>query len=78
VSASAFEVARSECFAAGCDAFLAKPFREEELRGVLESQLNLRWIYADHEESHSPFPAELRSPPTAELAASMNWPPAAM
>jgi CheY-like chemotaxis protein len=36
VSASAYDLDRSECFTAGCDAFLAKPFREEELWTMME------------------------------------------
>lgn len=33
--------------AAGCDDFLSKPMREDELFGLLESHLNLVWIYSE-------------------------------
>ena len=46
VSASAYDLDRSECYAAGCDEFLAKPFREEELWAIIERALKLTWKYA--------------------------------
>lgn len=69
VSASAYDLDRSECFAAGGDAFLAKPFREEELWAVLERELGLTWQLAEAEETASPFHGEIEAPPAAELAA---------
>jgi CheY-like chemotaxis protein len=69
VSASAYDVDRTECFAAGCDEFLAKPFREEQLWGVVERTLALTWRYAEAEETRSPFPLVLHPPPPAEASA---------
>lgn len=69
VSASAYDLDRSECFAAGCDAFLAKPFREEELWQALERALGLVWRIADPEETRSPFPAVTHAPPADEASA---------
>jgi len=69
VSASAYDLDRSECFAAGCVAFLAKPFREEELWNTLERTLGLTWISAESEETRSPFPHVVHAPPPAEATA---------
>jgi PAS domain S-box-containing protein len=69
VSASAYDLDRSECLAAGCDAFLAKPFREEELWALVERTLGLVWQQAEIEETRSPFDAEMEAPPASEAAA---------
>ena len=69
VSASAFYMDRDDCLTAGCDAFLAKPFREEELWNVVGHALDLTWRYAESDGSHSPFPRIVHAPPTAEAAA---------
>ncbi len=69
VSASAYDLDRNECFAAGCDAFLAKPFREEELWTAVERALGLVWQVADTEETRTPFPLAVKAPPPAEAAA---------
>ncbi|WP_414664583.1 PAS domain S-box protein [Horticoccus sp. 23ND18S-11] len=68
VSASAYDLDRSECFAAGCDDFLAKPFREEELWNVVERALALTWRYTELEETRSPFALAMFPPPAAEAA----------
>jgi CheY-like chemotaxis protein len=46
VSASVFESDRHQALAAGCDAFLAKPFKEEQLHALLGDLLGLTWEYA--------------------------------
>lgn len=69
VSASAYDLDRSECFAAGCDAFLAKPFREQELWQIIERVLGLNWHTAEPEETRTPFPKVMHAPPTEEAAA---------
>ncbi len=69
VSASAYDLDREECLAAGCDEFLAKPFREEQLWSVVGRQLGLIWQCAETEESRQPFAALLEAPPPAEAAA---------
>jgi CheY-like chemotaxis protein len=60
---------RTECFTAGCDAFLAKPFREEELWSAIERALGLVWQITNSEETRTPFPLSLHPPPPAEAAA---------
>jgi len=46
VSASAFHVDRQTFLAAGCADFLAKPFREDQLLGLISHHLGLAWTYA--------------------------------
>jgi CheY-like chemotaxis protein len=69
VSASAYDVDRNECLAAGCDAFLAKPFRDDELWLVLGRVLGLTWRYADAEETKTPFAMAIHPPPAEEALA---------
>ena len=69
VSASAYDLDRDECFAAGCDGFLAKPVREEDLWTAVERALGLVWQVADTVDSATPFPLPLRAPPSVEAAA---------
>jgi CheY-like chemotaxis protein len=69
VSASAYDLDRNECFAAGCDAFLAKPFREEELWTTVERALGLVWHTAEPEETRSPFPQVVHAPSAADADA---------
>jgi CheY-like chemotaxis protein len=69
VSASAYSVDRNECLAAGCDAFLAKPFQQEELWAVIERVVGVTWVYADSEETRTPFPSTVEAPPAEEVMA---------
>jgi signal transduction histidine kinase/DNA-binding response OmpR family regulator len=70
VSASVFESDRHQAFAAGCDAFLAKPFKDEQLFALLETHLGLKWLRAGAdvnatvptaEAEAAPLPAEARA-----------------
>jgi len=45
VSASAFDFHQQKCIEAGCDDFIAKPLRYEELLEKLQQYLRLTWIY---------------------------------
>ncbi|MDY7013483.1 MAG: response regulator, partial [Cyanobacteriota bacterium] len=68
-SASVFRSERQKSQEAGCDCFLAKPVRYEELLEQLQFYLNLTWIYEQDEtiageESSS---NELFLPPAEEL-----------
>ena len=47
VSASVFEDDRQHAINSGCDDFLPKPFREEQLLAVLERVLSLDWIFPE-------------------------------
>jgi CheY-like chemotaxis protein len=48
VSASVFEERRKQILRAGCDAYLAKPFEEEDLLHMLQRYLHLEWIYTEN------------------------------
>lgn len=45
LSAHVFEAEVTEILTAGCDAFVAKPYRESEIFDVMAKQLNLEYIY---------------------------------
>jgi PAS domain S-box-containing protein len=54
---------RSLALEAGCNDFVAKPFREDELFAALETYLGLRYIYASDEDTLSGYAtAELTAP----------------
>ncbi|WP_158305354.1 PAS domain S-box protein [Opitutus terrae] len=70
VSASAYDIDQQDCRAAGCDAFLAKPFREEDLWRVIGETLSLVWRFADDGgETRTPFVRLPKVPPIAVLDA---------
>jgi signal transduction histidine kinase/FixJ family two-component response regulator len=52
-SASVFTEDRQKCFATGCDDFIAKPIRLDELLNKLRQHLKLEWVYekTDHSET---------------------------
>ncbi len=49
ISASAFDLDRTESLAAGADGFIAKPFRMSQLLDLLGRLLKLRWTREGHE-----------------------------
>jgi signal transduction histidine kinase/DNA-binding NarL/FixJ family response regulator len=57
LTASAFEEERSAILAAGCDAFLRKPFREADIFDVLTQYLGVRFTYAETEPTVTPTPS---------------------
>jgi CheY-like chemotaxis protein len=69
VSASAYDLDRAECLSAGCNEFLAKPFREEDLWCSVQRTLGLTWVQAELEETRAPFTGAIHPPPAAEAAA---------
>ena len=69
VSASAYDVDRSECIAAGCDAFLAKPFREEELWAMIQRVLGITWRYFDSDDTRPSVSAKMEVPSQDEAMA---------
>ena len=50
LTASAFEEDRQKVEAAGCDDFVRKPFREEEIFAVLERHLGAHFVYEEEDE----------------------------
>ncbi len=77
-SASIMEVEKQGSLAAGCNAFIPKPIRVEELLDCLQVHLGLEWIYedlqdgnAESEVSHKQFQVqepEIIAPPADEMA----------
>jgi len=49
LTATAFEEDRHKSISAGCDDFLRKPFRQEEIIAILEKHLGARFIYEEEE-----------------------------
>jgi CheY-like chemotaxis protein len=47
LTASAFEEERAEIISSGCDDFLRKPFRAEEIFAVMSKHIGVRYQYAD-------------------------------
>ena len=69
-SASVFEENRQNSLAAGCNDFLPKPIRTDNLFALLRHHAHVDWEYdsAPFREVHTPeSPSELIPPPTGEL-----------
>lgn len=47
VTASVLEEEKAEVFAAGCDDFLHKPFRDEEIFEIVQQHLGVRYVYEE-------------------------------
>lgn len=72
VSASTLEGPQQAALAAGCTAFLSKPFLEEDLFTLLERHIDIHWRTTTHpasEESRDPFPILRDAPAPAEANA---------
>ncbi|MEO6862878.1 MAG: ATP-binding protein, partial [Microcoleus sp.] len=77
-SASIMEAEKQESVAAGCNAFIPKPIRAEELLNCLQVHLGLEWIYdelqypnAESEVFHNQSqiqPEKIIAPPADEIA----------
>jgi signal transduction histidine kinase/DNA-binding NarL/FixJ family response regulator len=74
VSASVFEDDRQHAINSGCDDFLPKPFKEEQLLAVLERLLSLDWIFPETTRLSEPLAAlhgaadhERATPPIEEI-----------
>jgi PAS domain S-box-containing protein len=59
ISASAFEQDRKNSLAVGCDYFLAKPIRMDELLNIIQMALQLEWVYEPHLDKHSYKPLKI-------------------
>ncbi|MEM9165230.1 MAG: response regulator, partial [Cyanobacteria bacterium P01_F01_bin.4] len=57
LSASSFKEEQTAALAAGCDAFLRKPFQEAEIFETMGQQLGIRYIYDD--EIHNDAPVQM-------------------
>jgi CheY-like chemotaxis protein len=61
ITASAFEEDREKVLSTGADAFVRKPFREQELFEQIREQLGIEYVYADAEPSGARTPATERA-----------------
>jgi len=86
VTASALEEDREVILAEGCDDYIRKPFREEEIFRVLSEFLGVRFTYEDGapgeeagQRARQPQPSQLAGvgPDDAELASRLAALPAA-
>jgi CheY-like chemotaxis protein len=66
-SASVFEQNKQASLTAGCDAFIPKPVNAEQMFALLESHLNLEWIYAPGVGEPEMEDSEILAPPLREL-----------
>jgi two-component system sensor histidine kinase/response regulator len=73
LTASAFEEQRASILAAGCDDFLAKPFRESHLFEKLAEHLGVNYLY--EEDNGYPIDALTKLTLTQSMLATMpqNW-----
>lgn len=64
LSASAFDHSRQESLNVGCNAFLSKPIREQDLLEALEQHANVTWEYATEGSVANRSSQENRAVPT--------------
>ena len=77
LTASAFEEERQVIISAGCDDFMRKPFREQELLAKINQYLDVQYIYEDEAPPTENKP-QLNAVPNAEIAQEIakmptNW-----
>ncbi len=62
ISASVLGEAQKRIFEAGCDAFVAKPFREHEIIEALEHHLGAQFVYIEEQEPEVSLALALKMP----------------
>ncbi|MBE9184078.1 PAS domain S-box protein [Microcoleus sp. LEGE 07076] len=74
LTASAFDEERSVILSAGCDDFVAKPFREEVILEKMAKYLGVRYVYdrAASPSSDAVAPGDVGAPETASLPFTLN------
>ncbi len=77
ISASAFEHNYQDSLQAGCNDFIAKPFRLERLEELLRIHLGLEWVYEEEPPPPQPptapeTPGAMVAPPASELAVLLD------
>ena len=72
LTASAFEEQRAEVMAAGCDGFVRKPFREEQIFSVIAEYLGVRFVYESDSVS-SPLKPSRGLTPEALSVLPSDW-----
>jgi CheY-like chemotaxis protein len=63
LTAHALKEEKERILAAGCDDFVRKPFREQEIFGVMAEHLGLKYLYADRRDKTGPIEPEIEIPP---------------
>ncbi|HEY9698904.1 MAG TPA: AAA family ATPase [Trichocoleus sp.] len=80
VSASVFDFDQQQSIAVGCNDFLPKPIREDDLLQKLQEHLKLEWIFENENEIREPskYMDKLENSQASLLSASANFaiPPA--
>ncbi len=71
LTASAFDEERQDIIEAGCDDFLRKPFRTEDIFAMISKHLGVRYVYAEDEPEQSIKPAKDKLQ-TTELKSAIN------
>src|SRR5262249_21379323 len=62
VPASAFDATRTQSVNAGCQAFLSKPIKLDEVAALVERLLDIRWIYRSDFEAAEVISRRAESP----------------
>jgi CheY-like chemotaxis protein len=75
ISANAFTVDRHQSLEAGCNDFLPKPFKAEDLLEKIQRYLNLSWIYDSQSEMKSQLLGDESSRYSQILTTEMVIPP---
>jgi predicted ATPase/signal transduction histidine kinase/CheY-like chemotaxis protein/tRNA A-37 threonylcarbamoyl transferase component Bud32 len=76
ISASVFEFDKQQSLQVGCDDFLSKPIREDELLQKLQEHLKLEWIYENEPETRESFKEPETKQVSSPLASDFSIPPA--
>ncbi len=62
LTASAFEEERTQILAAGCDGYILKPFKSEDLLSAIASHLQVNYIYAEAGRNQTQLPEPILQP----------------
>jgi predicted ATPase/signal transduction histidine kinase/CheY-like chemotaxis protein/tRNA A-37 threonylcarbamoyl transferase component Bud32 len=73
VSASVFELDHQQSIDVGCDDFLAKPIREDDLLQKLQQHLKLEWIY-EHEHEIGESLQKIDQPENSLASSALSTP----